>query len=133
MRLHYPASVLCACLLLAACGSDKSATPPASATTENLPKPDAASGSVTGMPKPGTPAAVPAPADNLATDNEGPELAPANATDADPTLARLPPNVTLEGHLGKPPADTMPVMPARPPADPQELQAQPTPPPPPES
>ena len=130
MRLHLPASVLCTCLLLVACGSDKSATPPTSSGDESLPQPDVAAGSVTGMPNPGTPVVVPPPADNLATDNEEPELAPVNPTDADPTLPRLPPNVTLEGRLGKPPPDTMPVMPAHPPADAQEMQVQPTPTPP---
>ncbi len=128
MRLHHPA-ILCACLLLAACGSDKSATPPASAADESLPKPDTASGSVTGMPNPGTPAVVPAPADNLATDNEDPEIATEDTPAVDPSLPQAPPTITLDGRLGKPPPDTMPVMPAHPPADPQELQAQPTPPP----
>ena len=130
MRLLYPASILLACLLLAACGKDKSATTSTSAADESLPQPDAAAGSVTGMPNPGTPSVVPAPADNPATDNEVPELAVDNPIDADPTLPTSPPDVTLERRLGKPPADTMPVMPAHPPADPQELHVQPTPPPP---
>lgn len=69
MRRHHPAGLLCACLLLAGCGNDESATPPSStAGSERLPKPDAAAGSVTGMPNPGTPATLPAPADSLGTD-----------------------------------------------------------------
>lgn len=133
MRLHYPASILFTCLLLAACGSDKATTPSSSTADENLPKPDAAAGSVTGMPNPGTPSALPAPADNLATDNEDPDIAAEDAPAVDPDLQTPPPTVTLEGHLGKPPADTMPVTPAHPPADPAQSQVPPAPPPPPES
>jgi len=134
MRFQYPVSILCACLLLAACSSDKATTPSSSTADENLPKPDSAAGSVTGMPNPGTPSAIPAPADNLAIGNENPDIATEDAPDdvpaLDPNLPAPPPTVTLEGHLGKPPADTMPVMPAHPPADPQQLQVQPVPTPP---
>lgn len=51
MHAHRIALLLC-CSLLAACGGDKAGT--AGATGEDgLPKPAAASGSVTGMPDPG--------------------------------------------------------------------------------
>ncbi|MEO6155114.1 MAG: hypothetical protein ABIP16_05240, partial [Thermomonas sp.] len=60
MRPHRFA-IVCACLLLAACGGDKTASSHAQPGQESLPKPDVVSGSVTGMPNPGTPSAQPAP------------------------------------------------------------------------
>lgn len=51
--------LLLACCLLAACGGDKDAAGKKSGTDDALPKPDAVSGSVTGMPTPGTPTPVP--------------------------------------------------------------------------
>lgn len=86
MRLHHPASILCACLLLAACGGDKNNTSSSSNADESLPKPETAAGSVTGMPNPGTPSALPAPADNLANDNEDPGI----ATEDTPVDSNLP-------------------------------------------
>lgn len=54
-------ATLCTCLLLAACGGDKTAAHAAAQSAEgDLPKPEAASGSVTGMPNPGAPLARPA-------------------------------------------------------------------------
>lgn len=97
MRLHHPASILCACLLLAACGSDKTASTSQQTADESLPKPETTAGSVTGMPNPGAPSTVPAPAGNLATDNEDPGIATEDApvvdanlpTPADPDAAIL--------------------------------------------
>ncbi len=64
MRLHHFAGIFCACLLLAACGSDKNTTPRPTTGDESLPKPEPAVGivgAVTGMPNPGTPSSPPAP------------------------------------------------------------------------
>ncbi|QIL20066.1 hypothetical protein [Thermomonas sp. HDW16] len=58
MRAYRSAFLLCCCLL-AACGGDKSAAGGASGE-DGLPKPAAASGSVTGMPNPGVAVAHPA-------------------------------------------------------------------------
>ena len=52
-------AIVCACLLLAACGGDNAEGGRAQPGAESLPKPDAASGSVTGMPNPGRPSAQP--------------------------------------------------------------------------
>ena len=117
-------AIFCTCLVLAACGSDKTATPSQQANEETLPQPDAAAGSVTGMPNPGTPAALPAPAGNLVTDNEDPvnedaEIATDDASPVDPGQPAAPPTMTVEGTPGKPPADAMPVMPAHPPHAPE--------------
>lgn len=61
MRFHHLAGIFYACLLLAACGSDKNTTPRSAAGEESLPMPEAAAGSVTGMPSPGTPSSQPLP------------------------------------------------------------------------
>lgn len=56
-----PSAIISVCLLLAACGGDNTASPAQQRGEESLPKPEVASGSVTGMPNPGTPSAKPAP------------------------------------------------------------------------
>ncbi len=56
-----PFAIISACLLLAACGGDKTASPAQQRGEESLPKPEVASGSVTGMPNPGSPSTQPAP------------------------------------------------------------------------
>lgn len=134
MRYHtlVPA-VFCACLMLAACGADKTATPSQQTGEESLPRPDAAAGSVTGMPNPGTPSVLPPPADDLTTDNENPDIAIEDASAVDPNLPVDPPTITIDGTLGKPPADTMPVTPAHPPHPPEASEQLQTVPPPPKS
>lgn len=122
-----PAAIFCACLMLAACSADKTATPQQQAGNESLPKPDAAGGSVTGMPNPGTPSVLPAPADNLATDNEDPDIATEDSSAVDPNLPVAQPTTTIEGSPGTLPPDTMPTMPV-PPVQPNQ-QTQATPPP----
>lgn len=112
---HHSLSILCACLMLAACGADKTLPPQQSDVDESLPQPDAAGGSVTGMPNPGKPAVLPPPADDVATGNEDLESATEEASTVDPSLpVTSPPTFTVEGSLGKPPTDTMPTMPAQP-------------------
>lgn len=132
----FSAAIFCSCLTLAACGADKTATTQQQTSDESLPQPDAAGGSVTGMPNPGTPSVLSPPADGLATDNEDPakesvDIATENTSTVDPNLPVSPPTITIEGPLGKPPADTMPVMPAHPPHPPEASeQSQAVPPPP---
>lgn len=58
MHAHRIALLLC-CTLLMACGGDKAGSARA-AGEDGLPKPAAASGSVTGMPNPGVPGTRPA-------------------------------------------------------------------------
>ena len=58
---HRQLATLCACLFLAACGGDKTAAGQAKPGEEGLPRPDAAGGSVTGMPNPGMSSTQPAP------------------------------------------------------------------------
>lgn len=67
------AAAVAACLMLAGCGKDAAPGASGAAGEEGLPKPDAVSGSVTGMPNPGEstpnpgqPIDVP-PADDLET------------------------------------------------------------------
>lgn len=65
------AAAMAACLLLGACGKDATTGPNRPAGEDGLPKPDAVSGSVTGMPNPGESTPNPgqpvdaAPADDL--------------------------------------------------------------------
>lgn len=47
------AAAMAACLLVAACGKDAAKSADGATGEESLPRPDAASGSVTGMPNPG--------------------------------------------------------------------------------
>ncbi len=87
MRIRHSATLL-ACVLLAACGGDKTNGNGAGGD-DGLPKPDAVSGSVTGMPDPGTAAPQPAAIAQAPTDADLPanielpeEDAP--ATDGEP-------------------------------------------------
>ncbi len=126
MRHHTLAlAILCACLAIAACSDNKTAPLSQQAGEESLPQPDATGGSVTGMPNPGTPSVLPPPADTMATDAEdvgiGTETDVENVDAIDPNLPAAPPTITIDGVFGKPPADSMPVMPAHPP-----LPAEPT-------
>lgn len=61
MRMHRILSLF-ACVLLAACGGDKTNAGRTQEGEQTLPRPAAAGGSVTGMPDPGVASAVPAPA-----------------------------------------------------------------------
>lgn len=128
MRHHLLApAAFCACLLLAACGADDTAAPPQATGEESLPKPDAVSGSVTGMPNPGTPAAIPEPADDLAGDDEDPGMAPESIDAYDPNLPVNPQPPSAEGAVAVPPELT-PTMPApTPAADPVESRVAPPP------
>lgn len=149
MRHHHIAiAIFSGCLLVAACGKNTSATAQQQTAEESLPKPDAAAGSVTGMPNPGTPSTLPPPSDNLPPDNEesGDPAEDAGIMDSNlplpspplppqppqPPQAPLPPpTFKVEGTLGKPPADTMPTMPAHPPQPTEQMQVT-TPPAPPQ-
>ena len=124
MRHHTLAlAVFCACLTLAACGDNNTAPPSQQTGEESLPQPDGPGGSVTGMPNPGTPSVLPPPADSTATDGEDAEIPTGidaqNADAIDPNLPVAPPTITIDGAFGKPPADSMPVMPAHPPLPPE--------------
>ena len=98
MHPHRIALLFC-CTLLVACGGDKAGTNAATGE-DGLPKPAAASGSVTGMPNPGVPGTRPAanaaqPADTveLPAPLEDGEIAP-----VDPASQPMPiegPPVTL--------------------------------------
>ena len=67
------AAAMAACLMLAGCGKDTAPGASGAAGEEGLPKPDAVSGSVTGMPNPGESTPNPGqvvdvpPADDLET------------------------------------------------------------------
>lgn len=76
------AATLVACLLLAACGKDAAKGAGGADGEDALPKPDAVSGSVTGMPNPGE--STPAPA--MPTDAPVDMIEPV-ATQTDPSLA----------------------------------------------
>ncbi len=107
---HHSIAILCACLMLAACGTDKTATPQQQAGAEGLPLPDAAGGSVTGMPNPGAPS--PPPADDLATESEGAGFATDDANGVEPDFPMTAPEPGNMGEVAIPPPETMPTMPA---------------------
>ena len=118
---HHPLAILCVCLMLAACGTDKTTAPTQQTGEEGLPQPDAAGGSVTGMPNPGTPSVLPPPTEDedVAIDNGDASVATEDGSVIDSNLPVAPPTLTVEGTLGKLPADSMPVMPAHPPLPPE--------------
>lgn len=109
MRHHaLDVAVLCACLMLAACGGDKTATPTQQMGEENLPQPNAAGGSVTGMPNPGTPSVLPQPTDDLATDDAAPGLATGDGSEIGQDAPMNPPGIGNTGEMAIPPPQTMP-------------------------
>lgn len=119
MHPHRIALLLC-CSLLVACGGDKAGTGGV-AGDDGLPKPAAASGSVTGMPNPGVaaprPAASVAPAEDaveLPARLENGEIAP-----VDPASQPMP----IEGPPVTLPESTMPEDPDAPPLPPVEEAA----------
>ena len=110
-----PLPLLFACLMLAACGADKRADNAPQASSESLPQPDPASGSVTGMPNPGTPAASPPPVQAM-TAASNVDSAPEDSVATDPMLPEDPPTISVDGSgIDKSPADAVPVKPAQPP------------------
>ena len=113
---HHSLAILCACLMLAACGPDKTATPTQQVGEEGLPQPETAGGSVTGMPNPGTPSVQRQPAADPAVDVEDPGDGTEGGDAVNPGLPVAPPAMTADGTTAKPPADAMPAMPAPPPA-----------------
>ena len=116
MHAHRFAFLL-ACGLLVACGGDKAGAN-AAAGEDGLPKPAAASGSVTGMPNPGVadarPAAprteavieLPEPVDAAAADSTtvDPALPPAPADAASPALPDPPATPPVEVPAASQPA-----------------------------
>ena len=119
MHPHRIALLLC-CTLVVACGGDKAGTAGA-AGDDGLPKPAAASGSVTGMPNPGVPGTRPAarvaqPADTveLPAPLEDGEIAP-----VDPASQPVP----IEGVPIALPESTMSEDPNAPPPPPVEEAA----------
>ena len=127
MRHHTLAlAVFCACLTLAASHHNKAA-PALQQTGENsLPQPNAAGGSVTGMPNPGTPSVLPQPTNDLATNDEDPDVVAEDGSETDPNLPMNAPETGNAGELGTPLPETMPTMPA-PTADPVESRTAPPP------
>ncbi len=109
---RHPLALLCTCLLLAACGGDKTASNGAQRGEENLPKPDAASGSVTGMPNPGAPSAQPASLPRPPADDEITGVDNGDGSPFDPNPPVDPPAIDSNGDIAIPPPDTMPTMPA---------------------
>lgn len=127
MRHHTIALVVMfACLTLAACSDNKTA-PTTQQTGENsLPQPNAAGGSVTGMPNPGTPSVLPQPTNDLATNDEDPDVVAEDGTEIGSNLPMNAPETGNSGELGTPLPETMPTMPA-PTADPVESRTTPPP------
>ena len=72
------AAAMAACLLLAGCGKDPAKGTSGAAGEDGLPKPDAVSGSVTGMPNPG--ASTPNPGQRV-------EAAPADVVEIPDAIA----------------------------------------------
>jgi len=127
MRHHTLAlAAFCACLTLAACSDNKTAPLSQQTGEESLPQPDATGGSVTGMPNPGAPSVLPPPADAMATAGEDAGIDSGINTEnvdvIDPNLPVAPPTIAVDGVFGKPPADSMPVMPAHPPLPPEATE-----------
>lgn len=119
---HRIAFLFC-CTLLAACARDKAGTA-GTAGEDGLPKPAAASGSVTGMPNPGI--AEPRPAGRAAQAVDTVDLP---APPADGEIAPVDPAPWPMPSEGPPvmlPAPTMPEDPYAPPPPPVEDTASPT-------
>ncbi len=124
MRQHH-LTTLCICLLLAACGGDKTAAGHAKTGEEGLPLPDAASGSVTGMPNPGTPSAPPPPLPEVPAEDDVSNINGNDGAAFDPNLPVAPP-ATPEIHENPNPPEMIPSMPA-PAPDPVESRVIPPP------
>lgn len=125
MRLHRVVFLL-SCVLLAACGGDKAGAEGAPGE-DGLPRPAAASGSVTGMPNPGVADTRPEAAAAQETDiAELPEPVDGDADDitaTDPGLPTDPMDATPASP--EPPAMQDPETPASPPTE--RAQAEPAP------
>lgn len=120
-------ALLGACLMLAACGGDKRAASAPQASSESLPQPDAAGGSVTGMPNPGTPATLRPPVQAMVADDLDSSVGSEVGITDDPALPAEPPAMTFDGVNGNPQADAIQVMPAHPPeANPPSQPVPPT-------
>ena len=114
-------------LLLAGCGSDTTAASPQLTGEEGLPQPDAAGGSVTGMPNPGAPSVPPPPSDHMTIDSEQPDGEFDDGGFVTPTVPENPPATSTTGSNGdivNLPPETMPTMPA-PTPDPVEVRIAP--------
>ena len=132
MRHQHPAIILCGCLLLAACGSDKTATTQPSPADESLPMPMRRRVLSPACRTPGH-----RPCRHLQPTTWPPttrilRCRVQDGSDADPDLPVEPSNVPVQGPTGKPIQDAMPVMPIHPPDAGDQTQAT-TPPPPPET
>lgn len=126
-HLSIALAVFVTSLLLAGCGSETSTASPQIAGEEGLPQPDAAGGSVTGMPNPGAPSVLPPPADDLAIDNGEVDVALGDGGLLEPTVPENPPATSSTGSKGEMidlPPETMPTMPA-PTPDPVEVRIAP--------
>lgn len=124
---HRSLAILCACLMLAACGTDNSAATHQQPGDDVLPKPDAAGGSVTGMPNPGTPSAPP-PVDNLASHSEGAGLVTDDVDAVDPDVPMTSAEAGYTDEIAIPPPETIPTVPAQPPQASDQAQVIPPPP-----
>lgn len=123
--------VLFASLLLAGCGGDADTATASTqiAGEDSLPQPDAAAGSVTGMPNPGTPSVLPPPADDLAIDDGELDGALDDGSLVESSVPENPQETSTTGSKGEMvnlPAETMPTMPA-PTPDPVEVRIAPPP------
>ena len=108
----FATALFCACLMLAACGGDKASSPPQVVGEDSLPQPDAAGGSVTGMPNPGAPSVQPPRADELAIDTESTDVAREPGNVIDPNAPMNAPEPGKTGEITNLPPETMPTMPA---------------------
>lgn len=113
-------AAMAACLLIAGCGKDAAKRASGADGEEALPKPDAVSGSVTGMPNPGEstpnpgqPMDVP-PADDLET----PDAIESIEGEGAPDVEAIP-----QGGTPELPPDVIEIPPAEPAAPPRESDA----------
>lgn len=109
---HHLLAMLCACSMLAACGSSETARPQQQSGDEALPQPVAAGGSVTGMPNPGAPSVRPLPAADPAVYGVDAGIANDAGSGVDPDYPMTSPETGDRGDIAVPPPETMPMMPA---------------------
>ncbi|MDQ3160176.1 MAG: hypothetical protein M3Q51_04030 [Pseudomonadota bacterium] len=123
---HHMLAMLCACSMLAACGSNENSPAQQQSGDEALPQPVTAGGSVTGMPNPGAPSVRPPPVQDPAnySVDEGFETDAGNGVDPDYPITT--PETDDPGEIAIPPVETMPTMPA-PVPDPVESRIAPPP------